>query len=123
MNDLNPSRFIELVEKAQQDAKAAAIALLRDKVENHVIDSDLIENADGDDYWLYAYDGDDTQIEIYAYGLNEQEQLCFKARYYIGGEDYEDGEWCDFDEYYISDKYHIVYKIIAKHILATCKNQ
>ena len=45
MNDLNPSRFIELAEKVQQDAKAAAIALLRDKVENHVIDSDLIENA------------------------------------------------------------------------------
>lgn len=55
--------------------------------------------------------------------FQREEQLCFKARYYIGGEDYEDGEWCDFDKNYISDKYHIVYMIIAKHILATCKNQ
>lgn len=118
MNDLNPSRFIELAEKVQQDAKAAAIALLRDKVENHVIDSDLIENADGDDYWLYAFDGDDIQIEIYAYGLNELGQLCFKARDYISGNDYEDGEWCEFDQYSISDKFHLVYEIIAKHVIA-----
>lgn len=118
MNNLNPTRFIELAEKVQQDAKAAAIALLRDKVENHVIDSDLIENADGDDYWLYAFDGDDTQIEIYAYGLNKSGQLCFKARDYISGGDYEDGEWCEFEHYSISDKFHLVYKIIAKHVIA-----
>lgn len=120
MNDLNPSRFIELAEKVQQDAKAAAIALLRDKVENHVIDSDLIENADGDDYWLYAFDGDDIQIEIYAYGLNELGQLCFKARD-ICGNDYEDGEWCEFEHYYISDKFHLVYEIIAKHVMVCVK--
>lgn len=121
MNDLNPSRFIELAEKVQQDAKAAAIALLRDKVENHVIDSVIIEDADGDDYWLYAFDGDDTQIEIYAYGLNGSGQLCFKARNYISGNDYEDGEWCEFDQYSISDKFHLVYEIIAKHVIASVK--
>lgn len=119
MKNLNPKQFIELAYKVQQDAKAAAVALLREKVEGHVIDSELIENADGDDYWLYAFDGEDTQIEIYAYGLNEQGQLCFKARYYISGNDYEDGEWCEFEHYSISDKFHLVYEIIAKHVIAS----
>ena len=118
MKDLDPEKFVKLAEKVQQEAKEAAIELLREKVENHVINSELIEGADGDDYWLYAFDGDDTQIEIYAYGLNEQGQLCFKARYYTEGVDYKYGEWCDFDDCYIPDKYHLVYEIIAKHVLA-----
>lgn len=118
---LNPQEYVELANKVQQEAKEASIALLRDHVETHVIDSDLIENAEGDDYWLYAFDGDDTQIEIYAYGVSETGDLCFKARYFISGNDYNDGEWCSFEEYDILDKYHLVYEIIAKHILAIGK--
>ena len=60
MNDLNPSRFIELAEKVQKEAKEAAIALLRDKVEGHCIDPDY-HLYDTQQYWLFCYDGDDER--------------------------------------------------------------
>ena len=116
MNNINPERFIELAEKVQKEAKEAAIALLRDKVEGHCIDSDY-HLYDTQQYWLFCYDGDDEKIQLHAYGLNEKGELCFKAWYADGDDDYNDGEWCEFDSHFISDKYHLVYEIIADHIL------
>ena len=41
MEKINPEKYIELAAKVQQEAKEAAIALLRDKVEGHCIDPDF----------------------------------------------------------------------------------
>lgn len=41
MEKINPQKYIDLAAKVQQEAKEAAIALLRDKVEGHCIDPDF----------------------------------------------------------------------------------
>lgn len=56
MEKINPEKFIELAAKVQQEAKEAAIALLRDKVEGHCIDPDY-HNNNTCEYWLYCFDG------------------------------------------------------------------
>ena len=44
MEKINPEKYIELAAKVQQEAKEAAIALLREKVEGHCIDPDYHAN-------------------------------------------------------------------------------
>lgn len=116
MEKINPEKYIDLAAKVQQEAKEAAIALLRDKVEGHCIEPDA-EACNTCQYWLCCFDGDEVNIQLHAYGLNEKGELCFKAWYSESDEDYEDGQWCEFESHYISDKYHLVYEIIADHVL------
>ena len=85
-------------------------------MEGHCIDPDY-HLYDTQQYWLFCYDGDDERIQLHAYGLNEKGELCFKAWYAYSDDDYNDGQWCEFESHFISDKYHLVYEIIADHIL------
>lgn len=116
MDKINPEKFIDLAAKVQQEAKEAAIALLRDKVEGHCIDPDYKANNTSE-YWLFCFEGNDEKIQLHAYGLNEEGELCFKAWYPDSDAEYKDGQWCEFESHFISDKYHLVYEIIADHIL------
>ena len=121
MEKINPEKYIELAAKVQQEAKEAAIALLRDKVKGHCIDPDFSTfNGRDDDpagYWLFCFEGNDEHIQLHAYGLNEEGELCFKAWYPNSDAEYKDGQWCEFESHFISDKYHLVYEIIADHVL------
>ena len=120
MEDLHPEKYMELHKKLLQEAKSESIRLLRDYADNHIVMSDEPEYADED--WLFARDGDDVPIQLYAYGLNEKGELCFKAWYENSDKDYEDGNWCEFEKYFITDLYCEVYAIIAEHILAPQSN-
>ena len=79
MEDLHPEKYMELHKKLLQEAKSESIRLLRDYADNHIVMSDEPGYADED--WLFARDGDDVPIQLYAYGLNEKGELCFKAWY------------------------------------------
>ena len=52
MERINPQKYVELQEKLQQEAKADAIALLRNKVENHAIVIDDIYKQISDHDWI-----------------------------------------------------------------------
>ena len=52
MESIDPQKYFELQEKLQQEAKAEAIALLRDKVENHAIVIDDIDKQISDHDWI-----------------------------------------------------------------------
>ena len=116
MERINPQKYVELHEKLLQEAKDEAIALLRNKTDNHFVMSEEPEYACED--WLFTRDGDNRAIQLYAYGLNEKGELCFKAWYEASDDDFQDGEWCEFEENGIDNLYCEVYAIIAEHILA-----
>ena len=108
-------KFIDQANQVQQNAKAEIISLLREYVEGGQIVPTQPEYAS--DYWLFAWEGDWHHIQMYAYGLNDKDELCFKAWFAEGGDDYENGEWCEFEEHFITDQYHKVYEIVVDHIL------
>lgn len=118
MKDLNPKKYLELIDKLQQEAKAESIALLQDR-DNHFLDFEDIEPEDYDSCWIIPYNEKGTRRDLlmYAYGLNEKGQLCFKAEYRGLGFYYEEGKWCDFEEKGFSNLYCKVYEIIANYIL------
>ena len=78
MERINPQKYVELQEKLQQEAKADAIALLRNKVENHAIVIDDIYKQISDHDWIVT-EISNIPIVLYAYGLNKYGKLCFKA--------------------------------------------
>lgn len=117
MESIDSQKYFELQEKLQQEAKAEAIALLRDKVENHAIVIDDIDKQISDHDWIVTKVGN-IHIVLYAYGVNKYGKLCFKAFYQVTREDYKEGEWCMFEEYGINNLYCEVYEIIAEHIIA-----
>lgn len=117
MESIDPQKYFELQEKLQQEAKAEAIALLRDKVENHAIVIDDIDKQISDHDWIVTKVGN-IHIVLYAYGVNKYGKLCFKAFYQVSRNDYKEGEWCEFEENGINHLYCEVYEIIAEHIIA-----
>lgn len=117
MVSINPQKYVELQEKLQQEAKAEATALLREKVENHAIVIDDIDKQISDDDWIVTK-VNNIHIVLYAYGLNEMGKLCFKAFYQVSRMDYNDAEWCEFVENGLNNLYCKVYEIIAEHVIA-----
>lgn len=117
MERINPQKYVELQEKLQQEAKADAIALLRNKVENHAIVIDDIYKQISVHDWIVT-EASNIPIVLYAYGLNKYGKLCFKAFYQVSRNDYKEGEWCEFEENGINHLYCEVYEIIAEHIIA-----
>lgn len=114
-NHFDSQKFIDQANQVQQNAKTEIISLLREYVEGGQIVPTQPEYAS--DYWLFAWEGDWHHIQMYAYGLNDKDELCFKAWFAEGGDDYENGEWCEFEEHFITDQYHKVYEIVVDHIL------
>ena len=117
MEIINSQKYVELQEKLQQEAKADAISLLRNKVENHAIVIDDIHKQISDHDWIVT-EVSNIPIVLYAYGLNKYGELCFKAFYQVSRKDYKEGEWCEFEENGINNLYCEVYEIIAEHIMA-----
>ena len=110
-------KYINQANQVQQNAKAEIIRLLREYVEGGQIDPSNKEFTD--DYWLFCWENwDGEYIQMYAYGLNDKNELCFKA-WYVNkyDDDFQNGEWCEFEEYGIRDQYHKVYEIVVDHIL------
>ena len=122
MDNINSKKYVELQEILQQEAKTDAIALLRNKVENHAFVIDDIDKQISDHDWIVTKVSN-IPIVLYAYGLNKYGKLCFKAFYQVSREDYKEGEWCEFEENGINNLYCEVYEIIAEHIIANkqCK--
>jgi len=118
---LYPQKYIDQVNQLQQNAKAEIILLLREFVEDGQIVPSDTEIAD--DYWLFCWEQWDChQIQMYAYGLNEKEELCFKAWYADSGDDFQNGEWCEFEQYSVYNQYQNVYEIVVDHILGNFDN-
>ena len=70
MEIINSQKYVELQEKLQQEAKADAISLLRNKVENHAIVLDDIHKQISDHDWIVT-EVSNISIVLYAYGLNK----------------------------------------------------
>ena len=117
MDIINSQKYVELQEKLQQEAKADAIALLRNKVENHAIVIDDIYKQISDHDWIVT-EISNIPIVLYAYGLNKYGKLCFKAFYQVSRKNYKEGKWCEFEENGINNLYSEVYEIIAEHVIA-----
>jgi hypothetical protein len=110
----DPEEYIKLAQEVQQKAKEATISLLRNYVEGQQIDSEKLDHPEY--YWLFVRNGDWDTIQLYAYGLNEEGELCFKANYPNSCEYYRDGEWCSFEEHFVREQYHYVYEIVLDHV-------
>ena len=117
MDIINSQKYVELQAKLQQEAKADAIAVLRNKVENHAIVIDDINKQISDHDWIVT-EVSNIPIVLYAYGLNKFDKLCFKAFYQVSRNDYKEGDWCEFEENGINNLYCEVYEIIAEHVMA-----
>lgn len=118
--NLNPKKYVELIDKLQEEAKAAAIALLRDHLNGQlVIDTDSDDPFDSDiDYTLFVHeDGDGYFLQLHAYGVNKDGDLCFKAWFANDDECYKKDKWCNCDEHYLNGYYHLIYETIARYIL------
>ena len=113
LKNSDPQKYIKLAQEVQQKAKEATISLLRNYVNGQMIDSEELDNPD--DYWLFVRNGDWDTIQLYAYGLNDDGELCFKA-YYLNAGYYRDGEWCSFEEHFVREQYHYVYEIVLNHV-------
>lgn len=123
--NLNPQKYVELIHKLQEEAKAAAIALLKDHLNGQlVIPSDSDSDWEDDpfdsnmDYTLpvhIAYNG--YFLQLHAFGVNKDGDLCFKAWRPNDDTCYEKDKWCNCDEHHLNEYYHLIYDTIARYIL------
>ena len=121
LKNSDPKKYIKLAQDVQQKAKEATISLLRNYVDGQKIDSEELDNPE--DYWLFVRNGDDDIIQLYAYGLNEEGELCFKANYPNSCDYYRDGEWSSFDEHFVREQFHYVYEIVLNHVQCLLTNK
>lgn len=110
--ELNPQKYVDQINEIKEQAKKAAIELLKNNPNGRYI-YEGEDDVFAEESFFDTATGDDEVINIIAVGLDANDHLIFKASDSYGN-DYEDGEWFEFDQFITP--YAEVYKFVAMNL-------
>lgn len=97
----NPSKYLDKVNALHKAAREEIINILSDNPSGRYIEFDTCEDDQSDalEESRFSFINDDDEVLMFcAIGLNDDDELVFKAYDDDSGMDYNDGEWTELEE-------------------------
>ena len=111
---LNPNKYLEKVEKINEEAQRAIIRLLKQQKEKKYVFMYPGDICFGDE--CYEKDGNDTEVIVFGIGLDDNNDICIAACVVGDGyKGYFPQEWVKVTELY-KPNFCALYRFVANNI-------